>query len=126
MSKIYIARGIVCNVWGNGSVWGIHTVTIESMVAHPLSHCGGRATVIKIMQRLEVECETAFRQLQNSARYTRPSEGHFQLPYSIYDQCSCILHYIAAVCQARDQLEGANKLSYVFALYCAKPTEWEA
>ena len=126
MSKNYIARGIVCNVWGDGSVWGIHTVTIENMVAHPLSHCGGRATVIKIMQRLEVECETAFRQLQNSAKYTRPSERHFQLPYSIFDQCSAILHYIAAVCQTRDQLEGANKLGYVYALYCAKPTEWEA
>ena len=30
-------------------------------VTTPASHCGGRATVIKIMQRLEVECETSFR-----------------------------------------------------------------
>ena len=37
-----------------------------------------------------------------------------------------LLHYLAACLKARDQSPGANKLGYMFALFGAKASEWEA
>ena len=127
MTKNYIPRGIVNCIWGDGSIWAIHLLALERLICTPTSACGGRTTLIAIIQTLERKCETAFRALQDFIALPRPvGRAYCEIPYSAFWMVGDLLNYLAACLKVRDQSPGANKLGYLFALFGARASEWEA
>ena len=126
MVKNYLFRSAVSPIWCDGSEWGVSREVIIQFVLFPATNTHGRATISRIVQKLEEVCESALRVLQAACKVLDPEQGFRALPPGLFNQCGPLLHYMASCVKIRDSSPGAHKLGYLFALHEARPTEWES
>ena len=72
MVKNYLFRAVVSAIWCDGSEWGVSREVIVKFVLFPATNTHGRATISRIIQKLEEVCESGLRVLQAAVKLQWP------------------------------------------------------